>query len=108
MAADNAVRKQRGRPFLPGQSGNPNGKPRGTRNKATMMVLQLMEGAAEEITRTVLDAARNGDLGAAKMVLERLAPPLRERPVHLDLPDTGTPEGCSHAQSAILHAVGGG
>ena len=108
MVADNSVRKQRGRPFVLGQSGNPKGKPKGTRNKATMMVLQLMEGAAEEITRTVLDAARNGDLGAAKMVLERLAPPLRERPVHLDLPDTGTPEGCLHAQSAILHAVGAG
>ena len=108
MPADNSERKQRGRPFMPGRSGNPKGKPKGTRNKATMMVLQLMEGAAEEITRTVLSSARNGDLGAAKLVLERLAPPLRERPVCIDLPDTGTPEGCSQAQSAILLAVGAG
>ena len=93
---------------MPGQSGNPMGKPKGARNKTTMMVLQLMEGAAEEITQTVLDSARNGNLGAAKLVLERLAPPLRERPVHIDLPDTGTSEGCSQAQSAILQAVGAG
>ena len=94
--------------WKPGQSGNPKGKPHGTRNKATMMVLQLMEGAAAEITKTVLDAARGGDLGAAKLVLERLAPPMRERPVNIELPDTGTLEGCSQAQSAILQSVGVG
>ena len=39
--ADNAAAKQRrrgpGRPFRPGQSGNPAGKPKGTRHRATML-----------------------------------------------------------------------
>lgn len=91
-----------------GQSGNPKGKPYGTRNKATQMVLGLMEGAAEEITKAVLDAARGGDLSAAKMVLERLAPPMRERPINIDLPDTGTAQGCADASNAVLQAVGVG
>lgn len=94
--------------WKPGQSGNPLGKPRGARNKATQMVLSLMEGSAEEITKAVLDAAKGGDLSAAKIVLERLAPPMRERPVNIDLPDTRTPEGCSEAQDAILQSVGVG
>jgi Family of unknown function (DUF5681) len=35
-SADNTARKQRiGRPFKPGQSGNPNGRPKGARNKLT-------------------------------------------------------------------------
>ena len=94
--------------WKPGQSGNPKGKPHGTRNKATQMVLGLMEGSAEEITHAVLTAARAGDLSAAKMVLERLAPPMRERPINIELPATASAQGCSEAQDAILQAVGAG
>jgi hypothetical protein len=94
--------------WKPGQSGNPAGKPRGTRNKATEMVLQLMAGGAKEITLAVIEAARGGDLSAARLVIDRLAPPMRERPVSLELPDTDTPEGISKAQQAILQAVAGG
>jgi len=94
--------------WRPGQSGNPAGKKPGSRNKATQMVLALMEGGAEEITRTVIDAAKAGDLTAARLVIERLAPPLRERPLSLPLPDTGTVAGVSAAQQAILQAVGEG
>ena len=72
------------------------------------MVMALMEGGAEEITRTVIDAAKAGDLAAARLVIERLAPPLRERPLSLRLPETGTVAGVSEAQQAILEAVGGG
>ena len=91
-----------------GQSGNPAGKPQGMRNKATMMVLSLMEEGAEEITKAVIDAAKGGDLMAARLVIERLAPPLRERPINIDLPDTRTAEGCVEAQGSILQAVGMG
>jgi hypothetical protein len=91
-----------------GQSGNPAGKPQGMRNKATMMVINLMEAGAEEITKAVIDAAKGGDLMAARLVIERLAPPLRERPINIDLPDTRTADGCSDAQNAILQAVGMG
>lgn len=91
-----------------GQSGNPAGKPRGARNRATMMVLGLMEDGAKEIAQVVMDAARGGDLSAARLVLERLAPPLRERPIAICLPDTSTAEGINQAQQAIIEAVGAG
>lgn len=94
--------------FQPGQSGNPAGKPKGTRNYATRMVLSLMEGNVEAITQAVIDAARQGDLAAAKLVIERIAPPMRERPIEIDLPATLTAEGISAAQSAIVQAVGAG
>jgi len=94
--------------WKPGQSGNPKGKPPGSRNRATMMVIGLMQQGAEEITRAVVDAARGGDLSAARLVLERLAPPLRERPIAIDLPNTDTPEGIDQAQRAIVEAVAAG
>jgi uncharacterized protein DUF5681 len=38
MAADNTAPKQRGTPYKPGQSGNPAGRPPGSRNKATLAI----------------------------------------------------------------------
>jgi hypothetical protein len=72
------------------------------------MVLALMEGGAEDITLAIIDAARKGDIAAARLVLERMAPPARERPISLDLPDTATVAGVSEAQQTILQAVGAG
>lgn len=94
--------------WKPGQSGNPKGKAAGSRNKATAMVLNLMETGAREITDAVITAAKGGDLTAARMVLDRLAPPAKERPVSMDMPDTGTAAGVSAAQEAILQAVATG
>jgi len=47
--AENAAGKQRGRPFRKGRSGNPSGKAKGTRHKATIQA--LLEGEAEVLTR---------------------------------------------------------
>jgi hypothetical protein len=59
--AENAALKQRrrgrGRPFEPGQSGNPAGKPKGTRHQLTMLAEQLLEGEAEELTRKAIERA---------------------------------------------------
>ena len=94
--------------FKPGTSGNPAGKPAGTRSKSTQLLLALMEGGAEKITQAVIDAAQAGDLMAAKIILDRVMPPAKERPVYVDLPDTSTSEGVSAAQNAILQAVAAG
>ena len=94
--------------WKPGQSGNPRGKSAGCRNKATVMVTKLMEADAKEIVMVIINAAKKGDLTAAKMVLDRLAPPVRERAIYLALPDTSTVAGISHAQQAILAAVAAG
>ncbi len=44
--AENTAKKQRGRPFKAGRSGNPEGRPRGSRNNATMAVEALLDGEA--------------------------------------------------------------
>ena len=91
-----------------GQSGNPTGKPAGVRNKATVMVQSIMERGAQEIAEAIVGLAKEGDLSAARLVLERLLPPAKERPISLALPGTDTAGGIAEAQQAILQAVAAG
>lgn len=66
------------RGWLPGQSGNPKGRPKGSKNRKTVIV-QEFEKEGSEIARVVIEAAKGGDMTAANMVLQRLSPPLRSR-----------------------------
>jgi hypothetical protein len=72
-------------PHRPGtfRPGNP-GRPPGTRNKATLAALALLEGEAEALTRKAIELAKDGDPTALRLVLDRLLP--KGRMVRLDLP----------------------
>ena len=45
-AANNSA-KQRGRPFKPGASGNPRGRPKGSRNKRTRALVEAAQNGGE-------------------------------------------------------------
>ena len=94
--------------WKPGQSGNPKGRPRGSRNRVTLVALAAMEEGADAIARKVVDLAKSGDISAARLIIERLVPVAKERPIFLALPDTGSAEGIAEAQNAILQAVAAG
>jgi hypothetical protein len=51
----------RRRLFQPGQSGNPAGRRRGSRNKATLAAATLLDGEALGLTRRAVEAALAGD-----------------------------------------------
>ncbi len=67
-----------------------------------------MEEGAEAVARKVVDMAKEGDISAARLVIERLVPVAKERPIFLALPATGSAEGVAQAQAAILQAVAAG
>lgn len=72
--------------FQKGQSGNPAGRPRGARNKATLAAEALLDGEAETITRKAVEHAKAGDPWAVRLCLERVLPARRDRPVNFQLP----------------------
>lgn len=108
--AENAATKQRGRPFAKGESGNPSGKQRGCRHKATRAAQELLDGEVEALTRKAVEVALAGDTTALRLCLERICPPMKERPIQtkLKLPATITAENAPQVFSIILKAVASG
>lgn len=99
---------QRGRPFKPGQSGNPAGRPKGARNRSTIAAESLLEGEAEALTRKAIELALAGDTTALRLCMERLVPPRKDRAVWLDLPAIGSADDANAAMGAVLAAVAAG
>src|SRR5476651_2170640 len=73
--------------FVAGQSGNPTGKPPGTRNRKTVMLEALRDGEGEAAARVVIDKALSGDAVAARFVVALISPRPRGRTIHLELPE---------------------
>ena len=57
----------RGRPFEKGRSGNPGGRRRGSRNKATLAAAALLAGESEALTRKAVEMALAGDPTAMRL-----------------------------------------
>jgi hypothetical protein len=94
--------------FKQGQSGNPNGRPQGSRNRVTLACDELLEGEADAITRKAIEMAKAGDGPALRLCLERIAPPRKDRPVNFTLPKIETVADLPKASSALLDAVASG
>ena len=107
MAPENTGKEQgkRASHFRKGASGNPNGRPVGARNKATLAMEALLDGEAEAITRVAVDRAKEGDATALRLCLERILPPRKDRPVSFSLPELGTVTDAPAATAAIVAAV---
>ena len=84
--------------------GNP-GKPRGTRHKATRAALALLDGEAEALTRKAIELAKDGDMSALRLCLERIAPARKDVHVCFQLPKINSANDAAIAASAILAAV---
>jgi uncharacterized protein DUF5681 len=99
--------KQDGR-FQPGQSGNPAGRPKGALNEATRLVQALMAGDAEAVFSTVIDKAKAGDMVAARLVVERLAPIIRTGSIKIELQRITSLEDIPLALRTVIEAVAAG
>lgn len=94
--------------FRPGQSGNPAGRPKGSKNHATMMALALMECDLDSIVKNVIDAAKAGDMSAVKLVIDKLVPASKSRPITIELPKVEDIASAQAAQAIVVDAVANG
>jgi hypothetical protein len=94
--------------FKPGRSGNPNGRPAGSRHKTSLAVDALLDGEAEAITRKAIEMAKAGDGPAIRLCMDRIAPPRKDRHVPFALPKLETALDAKVAAAAIVQAVAEG
>jgi len=84
------------------------GRPRGSRNKATIAIESLLQGQAEELTQIAIKKALEGDSVALRLCLERIAPAPKDQPVSFSLPKMHNALDASVAAGSVLNAVSDG
>jgi hypothetical protein len=95
---------KRGRPFEPGNK-HGRGRPRGSRNKAARACQEALDNHAESLIKKCLSLADQGNMAALRILMDRLVPPLRQRPLQFKLPRTKTIAAVSAASELVLGAV---
>src|SRR5215203_1967055 len=94
----------RGKPFDRGNAG----RPKGSRNKATLALEALLEGEGEALARKAVELALAGDITALRLCLDRILPARKDRPVSFEMPIIARPEDAKAASAALLAAVAAG
>lgn len=91
--------------FAKGSSGNPKGKPEGSRNKVTIAAENVLEEEAEKLSRKAVELAMKGDGTALRLCIERILPVKKERKVKFDLGEVNGVADHPAAQGRIAKAV---
>ena len=102
--AEAAPKKSRGRPF---QRGNP-GRPRGSKNRTTRLLEELMAGDGEKLVQKVVELASAGNVKCLQMCLDRLMPRRAGRPLDFTLPAVKDARDIVAAMAAITTGVNDG
>jgi hypothetical protein len=92
----------------PGVSGNPAGRPRGSRNRSGLALEAALAERAEEISNTVTKLAVLGNMQALRLCVQRLSAPVRQERIAFALPAIDCAADAARAQAAALQAVAAG
>lgn len=101
------VEPQRGRPF---EAGNKlgRGRPRGSRNKRTLLVHEVLDKHTEALTLQAVLLARQGNVPMLKALLAHILPRNRDQPVKAGPLAMGTAEDLVQSSDAIIKGVEAG
>src|SRR5258708_3915093 len=95
--------------FEPGGPGGP-GRPQGSRNAATLVLDKIADDAGEAILEKMIETAKGGDMRAADIVLSRIWPVRKGRPISLaePLPSIKSAADVVAALGMLAELVGSG
>ncbi|HXC30773.1 MAG TPA: DUF5681 domain-containing protein [Stellaceae bacterium] len=109
--AVNQLQKQRGRgpgrPFRKGQSGNPAGRPIGSRNRATQLAEAILDDNAGALTEKLVELALEGDRMMLRLGFQGIVP-RRARTRPIPLPEIKSAADLAPAMDAIMRAAAEG
>jgi hypothetical protein len=105
---DGRLRQESAKPFRKAQSGNPAGKRRGTRHRSTLAFEKLMQEDSDAVVLAVIAAAKDGDMAAARIILDRITPVRKGRPVYLTLPAAKSAGGVADAVTMLIASMAAG
>jgi len=89
-------------------SAGKSGRPRGSRNRVTLAIDSLLEGQSDALTQTAISKALEGDSIALRLCMDRIAPPMKDKPVVFPLPRMHGAMDASEAAGSVLSAVSDG
>lgn len=73
-----------------------------------MAVEALLNGEAESLTRAAVSRALAGDMTALRICMDRIAPPLKDRPVEFALPPVNKASDHAAAVAAVIEGLARG
>jgi hypothetical protein len=94
--------------FQQGESGNPAGRPRGARNRRSLAAESMFDRDGPQIIEQLIALAKDGDIAAIRLCVDRICPRPRDRPVSFELPPVSTATDAIAAMGVIMEAIGDG
>ena len=91
-----------------GSSGNPAGRPRGSRNRAAIIMEQLLDGQIEQLVQKLVASALEGNMQAMGICVERVLPRCKERTIDFDIPPVVGYDDILRAACTILEGIARG
>jgi Family of unknown function (DUF5681) len=91
-----------------GTSGNPAGRPTGSRNQSTVFFQELLNGQGEALIQKGIELSLKGDTRALGICWDRLLPARKERTIELPLPSVTDAKSVSAALASVVTAVAEG
>ena len=89
--------------FKPGQSGNPAGRPKGSKNRGSALGWALLDDKTAHLVQKAIEDALAGDKVMLRACLTRALPAGKARPIELELPEGASPQAALEAaQRAML------
>lgn len=94
--------------FQKGCSGNPKGRPKGSIGQAALLAKNILDENVTVICNRLVDEAKNGNIQAIRLILDRILPVRKELPMKIDLPEIKCAQDVLTAITIITRAIAEG